>query len=217
MLVLIISLLGFSLWREQQRHIQQLDEALTKVSQELNELKREQNRRWLQERMVARLHASHPRVWYRDDYVVDLDLSRPTFPGDLRLLKLPTAALDEGRGAVFSPQDQRVLDNLRTLRLSGTRMGDAGLEHLKELDRLENLYLDGTQVTDAGLEHLRELTSLTLLDLSDTQVTGPGLGHLKGLTGLRYLHFHHNQVTEEGVKKLKEALPNCEIIVKPLP
>ena len=42
--------------------------------------------------------------------------------------------------------------------------------------------LSGTKVTDAGLEHLKGLTQLQELDLTDTKVTGEGLEHLKELT-----------------------------------
>jgi internalin A len=49
------------------------------------------------------------------------------------------------------------------------------------------LWLNGTKVTDSGLEHLKGLMRLKELDLSNTNVT------------------------DEGVKKLKKALPNCNI------
>ena len=42
--------------------------------------------------------------------------------------------------------------------------------------------LHGTRITDAGLEHLRGLTKLQRLNLSFTEVTDAGLDHLKGLT-----------------------------------
>jgi hypothetical protein len=40
--------------------------------------------------------------------------------------------------------------------------------------------LSGTKVTDAGLVHLRVLTKLQNLNLSNTQVTDAGVAELKG-------------------------------------
>jgi hypothetical protein len=104
------------------------------------------------------------------------------------------------------------LGNAVCANLMGPHFTDAGLIHLDGLTKLEYLALDGTQFTDAGLVHLKALTKLKGLILYDTHVTDAGLVHLKGLTNLRELHLDGTQVTDEGFKKLKEALPNCEIL-----
>ena len=68
--------------------------------------------------------------------------------------------------------------------LDGTRVTDAGLEHLKGLNHLEDLSLDKTRVGDAGLECLKGLKHLRDLRLDETQVSDAGLEHLKGLGDL---------------------------------
>ena len=76
------------------------------------------------------------------------------------------------------------LRDLRTLRLSGTAIADAGLEHLKGLTELETLTLggpQGTQITDAGLVHLKGLIGLRTLALTGARITGTGLQQLQGL------------------------------------
>jgi hypothetical protein len=52
-----------------------------------------------------------------------------------------------------------VLPYLRELNLTGTRVTDAGLEHLTGLAQLHELTLTDTQVTEAGLpRHLAGVT-----------------------------------------------------------
>ncbi len=71
--------------------------------------------------------------------------------------------------------------------------------------------LSGSKVTDDGLKHLRVLTRLKNLALNNTKITDVGLEHLKGMASLRELNLRNTMITDEGVKKLKEALPKCRI------
>jgi hypothetical protein len=103
------------------------------------------------------------------------------------------------------------LSQLQELYLLCTKVTDAGMERLTGLSQLQWLWLGGTKVTDAGLEHLKGLSQLQRLDLRNTQVTDAGLEHLKGLSHLRLLHLDDTQVTDAGIKKLHQALPNCTI------
>jgi len=93
-----------------------------------------------------------------------------------------------------------------------TDVGDVALEHVERLTELRSLELSGPQVTDVGLENLKGLTKLEWLGLPDSQVTDAGLMHLKGLTRLEYLNLHGTQVTAQGIRRLRKALPNCEIV-----
>jgi hypothetical protein len=43
-----------------------------------------------------------------------------------------------------------------SVELSGTKVTDAGLEHLKGLTQLQQLHLDGTKITDAGVKKLKQ-------------------------------------------------------------
>jgi hypothetical protein len=124
---------------------------------------------------------------------------------------------------------------LEELDLSDTPVCDTGLAHLAELTRLRKLRLDETRITDAGLVHLRTLGNLSVLYMSDTAVTDAGLVHLEGLKGLRELNLHFTKVTDRGlvqlqelrqlgylyldgtdvtdagVRRLKAALPRCDV------
>ena len=87
--------------------------------------------------------------------------------------------------------------------------GEVGYDEESPDRSIATVRLTGTKVTDAHLVHLKGLTSLGNLELRDTQITDAGLEHLKGMTSLRDLHLWNTRVTDDGVKKLQEALPNC--------
>lgn len=97
------------------------------------------------------------------------------------------------------------LPQLQSLDLWGTQVTDAGLEEqLKGLKQLRRLGLAFAKVTDAGLERLKGLAQLGRLDLRGTQVTDAGLKHLRGLTQLRTLRLSQTQVSDEGPASLLE-------------
>jgi hypothetical protein len=98
------------------------------------------------------------------------------------------------------------------LHLGKTSVTDAGLAYLKGLADLEQLHLEGTQITDKGLVYLKDLRKLTYLNLYNTAVSDAGLAHLAGLANLKQLYVWQTKVTDQGVKKLKQALPNLDII-----
>jgi internalin A len=90
------------------------------------------------------------------------------------------------------------------VKLSGTKVDDAGLARLKELTKLRNLDLDGTKVTDAGLVHIKGLP-LEGLYLNDTQISDAGLAPLSDLRYLRGLDLANTLVTDEGLVHLKHC------------
>jgi internalin A len=100
---------------------------------------------------------------------------------------------------------------LEHLDLRDTRIGDAGVAHLRAMNRLEHLNLQGTRVTDAGLAELSGVKSLTWLRLIGTKVTDAGLVHLYGLPRLKVLDLRGTRVTDEGVKALQKACPRLQV------
>lgn len=96
------------------------------------------------------------------------------------------------------------------LDLSGTGVGDEGLQVVARMENLTRLYLQNTPVTDAGLAHLRGLGQLEYLNLYGTSVTDRGLEHLTGLKQLRRLFLWKTQVSEEGARRLEQRLPLLE-------
>jgi hypothetical protein len=104
-----------------------------------------------------------------------------------------------------------VFDELRTLSLFDSAIGDDDLGRLTGLMSIETLYLGRTRVTDAGLAHLAKLKSLKTLGLSDTRVSDQGLQWLAPLSGLRSVNVYRTQVTVTGGNQLKAVLPQIVI------
>jgi len=130
------------------------------------------------------------------------------------LTKLRTLKLGNTRfplRGVNPLQETFIAVALRFFHGRGTRVTDAGLQHLKGLTQLQTLDLSGTRVTGSGLEHLKGLAQLHTLFLSRTQVTDARLVRLKGLTQVKSLFLDDTQVTDQGVKRLQETLPSCTI------
>jgi hypothetical protein len=98
--------------------------------------------------------------------------------------------------------------------LSGKKVTDADLAHLKSFTKLESLDLSGTPITDAGLANLEGLSELKFVNLSGTGVSDAGLAHLKGLAKLEEVSVAKTKVTDAGVRELQKALPRARIVRK---
>ncbi len=107
------------------------------------------------------------------------------------------------------------LRELKKLGLYPTQVTDAGLEKIARFKQLETLALRGTQFTDAGLRKLAGLSKLQTLLLVDTNSTDAVLEHLQRMKQLNYVYLDRTRATAEGVKKLRQALPTCEVINQP--
>lgn len=79
------------------------------------------------------------------------------------------------------------------------------------MPKLQWLRLSGTRITDAGLARLESLRSLSWLELWDIPVSDAGLKHIAELKSLRNLMLRSEYHTPEGLAELRRALPNCEI------
>ncbi len=98
------------------------------------------------------------------------------------------------------------------LDLGQTGITDAGLAYVKMLTGLTELHLEGTKISDAGLANLAGLKELTYLNLYNTGISDAGLAHLTGLKKLHRLYLWQTKVTDAGVAKLKQALPQLEVV-----
>ena len=89
------------------------------------------------------------------------------------------------------------------LRLNGSQVTDEGLAHLRGLDNLFSIDLSGTSVGDAGLPHLTS-ARLRALNLASTQITDAGLRGL-AVHDLEILTLNHTQIGDQGLLLLPES------------
>jgi hypothetical protein len=128
------------------------------------------------------------------------------------------------------------LPSLKTLLLSGGNISDETLDNLLELPNLEELHANSSSVSDEGLKNLEKFPKLRWLTIHYTKVTDSGLVHVKNLkhlewliligdnisdasipnlssmTTLQLLDVRGTAITANGHAKLKEAMPNCNVM-----
>jgi len=100
---------------------------------------------------------------------------------------------------------------LTWLSLADTRVTNEGLKHLAGL-KLTGLTLDGTDVTGGGLAPLAGLTELETLSLNRTKVDSAAVPHLAGLAKLKVLYATGTELSDDGAKQLGAAPRNCRVV-----
>ena len=138
-------------------------------------------------------------------------------PDDLRpLLAIPTLTELDLSGASLSDEAMGVvagLPALTRLNLYQNRIGNEGVKNLLPLaDRLVWLNLDDTLITDEVGPTLSQFDKLKFLHLGRTKVTDEIVASLARLKSLGTVHVTRTGITEEGAARLREALPDTEVI-----
>jgi serine/threonine protein kinase/Leucine-rich repeat (LRR) protein len=101
--------------------------------------------------------------------------------------------------------------SLTWLSLADTNVTDKGLKELTGL-KLTGLTLDGTKVTGDGLAPLAGLSELATLSLNRTNVDNAAVPHLAGLAKLKMLYATGTAITADGVQQLGAAPRNCQVM-----
>ncbi|MCZ2341655.1 MAG: protein kinase [Bacteroidales bacterium] len=119
-----------------------------------------------------------------------------------RLARSPALAGLTLSGTRIGDDDLAVLRGmagLRSLRLGGTALTDAGIAHFAGLTRLEFLELTGVPIGDDSLESVHRIEGLASLNLSETRVTDAGLARWPLPPGLRTLRLNQTAATDTGL------------------
>lgn len=106
------------------------------------------------------------------------------------------------------------LRHLSYLTLYGAEISDAGMSSLAGLSALETLNLGNTKVTDRGLRELAECKTLRELALNRAQIDDDSIAAISELTHLSHLGLIETGVSDAGVQRLRQALPNCHIVIR---
>lgn len=105
------------------------------------------------------------------------------------------------------------MHKMKSLNLKESTIKDEWLSYLENLP-LAYLSLYGTKISDAGAQHLAKIKTLHQLDLTDTDVTDASMGTLATLPILDNLQLVRTDVTNEGVAMLQKKatkLVNLEL------
>jgi internalin A len=137
-----------------------------------------------------------------------------TNPGLAHLSRMPLEEISLFR--CYSVSDEGLehfkgLANLRQLSLRDMPITGAGLVHLRDKQKLAVLRLNETGVDDAALKHLAGLKSLARLELRQTRITDAAVEPLAKLKSLKVLNVSQTGLTEDALRRLKAALPGCDI------
>jgi serine/threonine protein kinase len=109
--------------------------------------------------------------------------------------------------------DLSSLKALNTLNLNRTRITDACLVKMVQFPRLSSLQLSFDDVSDDGVISLAAIKRMRILELQGTKVTDRSIdGCFLKLPNLKRLDIRNTAISEDGVKRLKQALPGCEIL-----
>ncbi|MDX2023088.1 MAG: hypothetical protein SF187_22830 [Deltaproteobacteria bacterium] len=119
---------------------------------------------------------------------------------DLSFIPLPDEAL-----ARLGP-----LTHLQELRLVRTGVGKAAMSAIAALTDLRTLSLSYTSVDDEMLRTLTSLKNLRDLDLESTRVSDTAVAALT--SPIAKLNLLQTKVTEKGYERLRQTLPQCEIL-----
>ncbi len=104
------------------------------------------------------------------------------------------------------------LDRVVAVDLTQVDDMDQAVRCLRWLPDLEYLNATGTAIGDQQIELLGRITSLRSLRLAETGITDASVPHLDNLRLLRQLDVRKTNVTATGAKRLRAALPRCEVV-----
>ena len=130
-------------------------------------------------------------------------LAQVALLGDLTKLSLSHCEISDE--AFDQLQSMDGLERLQTLSLSHSSVGDEAMKTVAALPGLKELTLTGTHVGDAGVQELSQLQNLEALSLEGTKITNEALEAIAALPRLRALSLEDTQITDEGARHLLEA------------
>ncbi len=129
----------------------------------------------------------------------------------LRILKLSSPDVsDASIGAM------NTLESLEEVEISRAVITNEGLASLA-LPKLKWLSINGCRgITDAGLANLAGMPELEVLMATQSGISGEDFTGLRVVPKLREIYIFGSQFkgNDESIQRLKEILPNCEVVIQ---
>lgn len=117
----------------------------------------------------------------------------------------------------FDDANMKLLNKLATqivwLKLSGTKITDAGIKEISACKNLVRLNIEGTAVTNNSIATLKQLPNLEYLNIVGTKIDDNGLEELASTKPLKNIYCWQTGVTQKGVEELHKINPGIRVNV----
>jgi Leucine-rich repeat (LRR) protein len=104
------------------------------------------------------------------------------------------------------------LPNLTEFHYTDSIISSEDINVIARLKSLRHLHLNNSKLSDVNVEAISHDTSLELLSLWGCPVTDESVDSLSKMNSLKSLWIGSTRISANGLLKLKDALPNCEIL-----
>ena len=106
----------------------------------------------------------------------------------------------------------QIKDQITWLDLSNTSVGDDIGTIIQQFPNLTKLKVQNTQIGDGLIKAISNLKNIEVLNVYNTEISDDGLGEIGKLKNLKTLYIWQTRVTQNGIQKLRDQLPELEII-----
>ena len=114
-------------------------------------------------------------------------------------------------GDPFRSRHEIPNEDIVEIDFSRNEIGDADVEAIVPLVNLQGISFWNTDISDHTIENIAQLPRLVRLNLCGTQVTDASVIFLVRMA-LQYIDVADTRMTPRGVERLREGLPNAEIL-----
>lgn len=116
----------------------------------------------------------------------------------------------------FSDNGMKLINKLSLqlvwLKLSNTKITDAGIKEISNCKNLVRLYLEGTAVTNGSTAIIKQFQFLEYLNIIGTSIDDTGLLELSGIKNLKQIYCWQTAITAKGVDAFKKINPGVKIV-----
>ena len=116
----------------------------------------------------------------------------------------------------LSDNDMKLMSKLSVqlvwLKLSNTKITDAGVSEMAGCQNLVKLYLDGTKITNSSIATIKKFTQLEYLNIGGTSLDDKGLLELASMKNLTHIYCWQTGITEKGAAAFNQINARVKIV-----